>query len=62
MGINLCSVDSVDWEEMKDGQIKNLTINFIPAPPDQDSCNHEYERQGVQWDNWEECIHCGHKK
>lgn len=30
MGINLCSVDSVEWEEQNDGQIKKIIINFIP--------------------------------
>jgi hypothetical protein len=31
MGINLCSVDSVSWEERDDGQLVNLTIHFIPG-------------------------------
>lgn len=31
MGINLCSVDSVEWTEREDGQLVTLTINFIPA-------------------------------
>lgn len=31
MGINLVSVDSVEWEKQDDGQLKKLTINFIPA-------------------------------
>ena len=30
MGINLCSVDSLTWQEQADGQMVNLTINFIP--------------------------------
>lgn len=30
MGINLCSVDSVAWQEMEDGQLVNLTISFLP--------------------------------
>ena len=30
MGINLCSVDSITWTRQKDGQLVNLTINFIP--------------------------------
>jgi len=30
MGINLCCVDSVLWTEQKDGQLVNITINFIP--------------------------------
>jgi len=30
MGINLCSVDSVSWEERDDGQLVSLTIHFIP--------------------------------
>ncbi len=31
MGINLCSVESLTWEKQEDGQLKHLTINFIPA-------------------------------
>lgn len=31
MGINLCSVDSVTWTQQDDGQLVNLTINFVPA-------------------------------
>jgi hypothetical protein len=31
MGINLCSVDSIEWEKQEDGQLVSLTINFIPA-------------------------------
>ena len=31
MGINICSVDSVEWKKQDDGQIKKLTVNFIPA-------------------------------
>jgi len=30
MGINLCSVESIEWDEFDDGQIDKLTINFIP--------------------------------
>ena len=30
MGINLCSVESVQWVEQDDGQLVNLTINFTP--------------------------------
>lgn len=30
MGINLCSVDTISWKKQKDGQLKNITINFIP--------------------------------
>ena len=30
MGINLCNVDGFNIEKQKDGQIKNLTIKFIP--------------------------------
>ena len=33
MGINLCSVDSISWEKQDDGQLVNLTINFIPCEP-----------------------------
>lgn len=30
MGINLCSVDSISWSELDDGQLVELTIHFIP--------------------------------
>lgn len=30
MGINLNSVESIEWEKQIDGQLVNLTINFIP--------------------------------
>ena len=32
MGINLCSVESIQWTKQEDGQLVNLTINFIPEP------------------------------
>lgn len=31
LGINLCSVDSITYTRQNDGQLVNLTINFIPA-------------------------------
>jgi hypothetical protein len=31
MGINLCSVDSIEWDRREDGQLVNLTIHFIPS-------------------------------
>ncbi|MGL5280817.1 MAG: hypothetical protein ACRC8W_03550 [Plesiomonas shigelloides] len=30
MGINLCSVASVEWEAQDDGQLVSLSINFTP--------------------------------
>lgn len=30
MGINLCSVDSVSWTRLDDGQLVSLTIHFLP--------------------------------
>jgi hypothetical protein len=30
MGINLVSVDSVEWSEQEDGQLVSVTVNFIP--------------------------------
>jgi hypothetical protein len=30
MGINLVSVESIEWDEFDDGQIDKLTIEFIP--------------------------------
>lgn len=30
MGINLCSVNSIIWQRLDDGQLTYLTINFIP--------------------------------
>ena len=32
MGINLCSVESVEWTKQDDGQLVSLTINFAPDP------------------------------
>jgi hypothetical protein len=37
MGINLCSVDSLTWTKQADGQIVNMTINFIPSAPSVES-------------------------
>jgi hypothetical protein len=34
MGINLCSVEGMSWQKQSDGQLVNLTIHFIPAPPE----------------------------
>ena len=31
MGINLCNVDSITYTKQDDGQLVNLTINFIPS-------------------------------
>lgn len=30
MGINLCSVESLSWSRLSDGQLVDLTINFLP--------------------------------
>jgi len=30
MGINLVSIDSVEWVKQEDGQLVTLTVNFIP--------------------------------
>jgi len=35
MGVNLSSVESITWTKQSDGQLVNLTINFIPAYPDE---------------------------
>lgn len=32
MGINLCSIDSIEWTEQADSQLVSLTINFSPEP------------------------------
>ena len=32
MGINLVGVETIRWEKQDDGQLINLTINFIPSP------------------------------
>lgn len=37
MGINLSNVESVDWEQLEDGQMVSLTIKFIPS---KDSVRH----------------------
>ena len=47
MGINLCSVDSIEWIEHEDSQIEKLTINFIPNmenKPDQTAMQELIER------------------
>jgi len=31
MGINLCSVESIEWHKQLDGQLTYLKINFIPT-------------------------------
>lgn len=31
MGINLCAVKHVTWDEQEDGQILSLTIQFLPS-------------------------------
>lgn len=36
MGINLCSVQSIEWDEFDDGQIDRLTIVFIPEIKDEE--------------------------
>jgi len=36
MGINLCSVESISWDEFDDGQIDKLTIKFIPEVTNND--------------------------
>jgi len=38
MGINLCSVESLTWTRQDDDQLVNLTINFLPAPEDNQPC------------------------
>jgi len=30
MGINLCAVEAITWQEQDDGQLISLTIEFIP--------------------------------
>lgn len=37
MGINLCAVHSIAWQEQDDGQIVSLTIYFIPEQPKPES-------------------------
>lgn len=32
LGINLCSVESIDVDRQSDGQIKYINIKFIPDP------------------------------
>lgn len=52
MGINLCSIDSLEWERLGDGQLVSLTINFIPAKqtvssPYCDGCSYSPECDGT---------------
>ena len=35
MGINLSEVDTIGWEKQDDGQLVNLTINFLPDNSDE---------------------------
>lgn len=35
MGINLCSVDCIEWKKQKDGQLVYLTIYFQPEPEEE---------------------------
>lgn len=30
MGINLCAVDAISWQQQDDGQLVNLSIHFLP--------------------------------
>jgi hypothetical protein len=30
MGINLCNVESISWEQLPDGQLLNFSIQFYP--------------------------------
>lgn len=32
MGINLCSVERIDWTEQDDGQLVSINIVFLPEP------------------------------
>lgn len=32
MGINLCSVENIEWTTQDDGQLASLTITFAPDP------------------------------
>ena len=34
LGINLCSVDNVDINRQKNGELKSITIRFIPDNPE----------------------------
>ena len=31
LGINLCSVEGIEYERRKDGQLESLTIRFLPS-------------------------------
>ena len=34
LGINLCSVEGIEYERRKDGQLESLTIRFLPSIDD----------------------------
>lgn len=36
LGINLCSVESIDFNRQDDGQLIDITIKFIPDKGDND--------------------------
>lgn len=48
MGINLCSVDSIEWVKRKDGQLVSLNINFIPCEDAEH--NEGYKKQDNYWE------------
>ena len=43
MGINLCSVASIEWERQPDGQLVSLTINLTPDNSGEYTARIDYE-------------------
>lgn len=43
MGINLCSVEAISWEEQDDGQLVTVTIHFIPDNGDHEERSEEQD-------------------
>ena len=51
MGINLVSVEEISWEELDDGQLKTLTIRFIPDEINKHKDINEQSELNNEWIN-----------
>ena len=63
MGINLCSVESISWTKLNDGQLVDITINFMPLEsgpeemPVEDT--KQCEKNGICIGDIGQCDHAG---
>ena len=55
MGINLCSVDSISWNEYDDGELDNLTIHFIPTVYKCEKCKDSGSRYSEPFEKYIQC-------